>query len=79
VADRPKTTYLAVYDYGQGGIWTLIDAASPQEIQRRFPELKVVAERPKWMTDTEFARIERSRHFDIDSATGWLLNLKQQP
>jgi hypothetical protein len=76
--DRSKATFLAVYDYGQGGIWTLIDAGSSEEIERRFPELKVVTKRPEWMTDVEFARIERSRHFDIDSATGWLLNLKQQ-
>jgi len=77
MAKAPKKTFLTVYDYGTGGIWSFIDAESEEAIERKFPELKVVAERPAWMTE-DFARtIEQSRHFDIDAPGEWLLNLKQ--
>ena len=73
-----KRTFLTVYDYGQGGIWSFVDAESPEAIETRFPELKVVTERPQWMNDEHVAKIKQSRHFDIDAPTGWLLNLRQK-
>jgi hypothetical protein len=75
----PKNTFLAVYDYGQGGVWVLIDAESPEKIESRFPDLKVVKDRPHWMSDEIMNGIERSRHFDIDAPVDWLLNLRASP
>jgi hypothetical protein len=78
MAKAPKRTFLTVYDYGMGGVWSFIDAESGEAIEKRFPELKVVAERPAWMTDEIVRTIEQSRHFDIDAPAGWLLNLTQR-
>ena len=76
-----KRPFLCVYDYGQGGVWLLIDARTPAEIQKAYPELKAFADRPDWMKETEkaeyVASIEKSgRHYDIDKEPdGWLKTL----
>lgn len=76
-----KRPFLCVYDYGQGGVWLLIDARASDEIERTFQMLKVFADRPQWMTETEKAeyitRIEKSgRHYDIDKEpSSWLKQL----
>lgn len=35
-----KRPYLVVDDNGMGGIWTYIDARSPEDIERLYPEFK---------------------------------------
>jgi hypothetical protein len=76
-----KRPILAVYDYGQGGIWLIIDARTPQEVAAKYPMLTVPESKPDWMTRTEgmdyLSQIEKSgRHYDIDSPpTGWLKSL----
>lgn len=66
--------YLVVYDYGMGGLWAVIRAAHETDIWSKFPELKIVDERPKWMDDTEFARILDESDFELDAvpANSWL-------
>jgi len=68
-----KKAFLSAYDYGMGGLWVLIDARTPEEIETLYPELKVVLERPKWLTDEIWKTIERNSHFDIDAEPSGLL------
>ena len=52
-----RREFLTVYDYGQGGVWTLLLADSAHQIRDRYPELKVVTHPPGTMTDEELERI----------------------
>lgn len=61
-----KKPFLVVYDYGQGGIWAYVVAESAEQIEREFPELRVVHERPDWMSAGREARIRANRTVDID-------------
>ena len=76
-----KADFLAVYDYGMGGIWVILHARTKQEISAKYPELTVADERPSWMTDDLYAKTAEKRWFDIDQEpTGWLLELvKHRP
>jgi hypothetical protein len=77
VVQHPKTTFLAAHDYGMGGIWILIDAESPEQVERLYPQLKVVPQRPTWL-DERYMDIMRQRlHFDVDEPSGWLLSLNR--
>jgi hypothetical protein len=42
-----KRPFLAVNDYGMGGIWLYIDASSTAEVEQLYPELKVFSEPPR--------------------------------
>jgi hypothetical protein len=75
VTQISRATFLAAHDYGMGGIWVLIDAQSAEQIERLYPPLKVVHERPEWLDDKQMESIRRLLHFDIDAPTGWLLTL----
>jgi hypothetical protein len=61
-----KRPFLAVNDYGMGGIWLYIDASSTAEVEQLYPELKVFSEPPDFLTPEELERIESELHFDID-------------
>jgi len=61
-----KRPFLAVDDYGMGGIWLYIDARSAEEIERVYPELKVFPEPPEFLPPDQLERIESELHFDID-------------
>ena len=64
-----KTKFLTVYDYGTGGVWTVICARSKEEITRMFPKLIVYDydQRPAWMEMKELTRIESKGVYDIDT------------
>jgi len=71
-----KRPFLAVDDYGMGGIWMYVDARSPEEIERVYPELKVFTDPPSFLTSEELRRIESELHFDIDEPPkGYLADL----
>ena len=83
-----KKDFLVVYDYGTGGIWTVIHARSKEEIEQKFPDLKVMNDpRPDWMTDERFSELydgvmKRRDYFylDIDDKpTGWFARRKYNP
>ena len=57
-----KNLYLAVHGNGRG-VWVMIAADSPEEIERRYPHWKVVRDRPPWMDEVE---LERIRHAQLD-------------
>ena len=62
-----RREYLTVYDYGMGGVWTLILAESANEIEERYPELTIVTDPPGTMTAEELADIRSRRNaVDID-------------
>ena len=61
-----KHPYLAVDDYGMGGIWMCIDARSPEEIERLYPELTVFPDPPDFLSPEQLKRFEAERHFDVD-------------
>lgn len=69
-----REPFLVVYDYGQGGVWAYVKAASREEILQRFPELEVVEARPAWLTPDHDERIRR-RTLDVDRPSGLLSDL----
>ncbi|HEX5056970.1 MAG TPA: hypothetical protein VFX02_10785 [Gammaproteobacteria bacterium] len=79
-----KKTFLAVYDYGTGGIWILIDAVSKEQIEKRYPKLIAFEDKPDWMTEEEKKEYFESCkkigfHWDIEKApTGWLARLNEE-
>jgi hypothetical protein len=69
-----KNRYLALYDYGMGGIWVYITARSSEEITAKYPGLNVVMNHPEWMTPDE--EPNDSMTFDVDDPpSGWLASL----
>lgn len=68
-----KTPHLVAYDYGQGAVWAVVVADSTAEIERDFPELTVVRDRPAWMTDNELENVEKVHTYDIGDRTFGLL------
>ena len=72
--ENSKRTFLTVYDYGMGGIWSFITARTKDEIRAKYPELTVIDERPEWMTDEKYDELVRKirLHIDIDEKpSGW--------
>lgn len=61
-----KRPYLAVDDYGMGGVWMYIDARSPEEIEGLYPELTVFPDPPDFLSPKQLKRFEAERHFDVD-------------
>jgi len=73
-----KQEYLIVYDYGTGGIWGIAVSESEKAITKVFPELKVIHERPEWMSSKQFADLSAVSRFVVgDSSTypSWLHSL----
>lgn len=73
-----KRDFLVVYDYGQGGVWAFVSARSRGEIERGFPELRVVEDTPDWMSETELKGIKARMRFDVERPVGWLKTLVDQ-
>jgi hypothetical protein len=49
--------WLIAYDYGMGGLWGVMIAPSAEAIRAKYPELSVVDERPRWMTEERYAKL----------------------
>jgi hypothetical protein len=56
-----KKSFLLVYDYGMGGVWAIVNARSKDEIEQKYPMLKVQETRPNWMTDELYSNVASSR------------------
>lgn len=67
-----KQRFLVVYDYGMGGLWGAMTAASEAEIRAKYPELTIFPGRPEWMAEGDYEEI-RSELYDIDEAPRGLL------
>ena len=68
-----KQSFLVVYDYGQGGLWAFVKAEAEEQITAQYPELKVIPERPDWMSDEEQASIMHTDSYDIEEPPKGLL------
>jgi Trk K+ transport system NAD-binding subunit len=60
-------TFLIAHDYGMGGVWAYVRAASPDEIQARFLEVTVYESPPEWMDEALRARIEARGVWDVET------------
>jgi hypothetical protein len=76
VRDPDKRPFLAIDDYGTGGIWMFICARSADEIAERYPDLTLITEWREWMTPDRLlpivAGLAPEMVFDIDQPHGWL-------
>jgi hypothetical protein len=68
-----KTPFLAVYDYGSGGLWAVISAPDRQSIEDKYPSLTVFDGRPPWMDDFQYDQIAEKNSYDIDDEPKGLL------
>jgi hypothetical protein len=68
-----KRPFLAVYDYGQGGVWVLLLAKSADEIATKYPELQIVDHAPPSISEEELEDIKARRTVDIDDASDQFL------
>jgi len=64
-----KRKFLAVYDYGMGGTWSVITAHNAKEITEKFPQLSVYdyEQLPEWATPEWVAELEAEGIYDIDA------------
>jgi hypothetical protein len=58
--------FLVAYDYAMGGLWAIVLADSADEITTRYPEVVIVTDRPAWMDDARFERLQ-SEALDISA------------
>ena len=68
-----KHPYLTVYDYGGGGVWAIVRSPDKKSIQRKYPILDVLDERPRWMSDDVYATIAERNLYDIDDEAAGVL------
>lgn len=69
-----KREFLVCYDYGMGGLWGVFMARTADEITDEYPELVIVAERPKWMSEDDYQGLRDRELHDIDGAPWGILN-----
>ena len=71
--------YYALYDYGQGGLWVIFAADSPEQIRAKYPMLQVFEGEPPVLDAAAIAAIRQAGIQDIDDAPrGWLADLATQ-
>lgn len=63
---KRKSSYLAAYDCGTGGLWGYLWARSPGKIVERYSKLMIVQTTPPWMTVNRSERLEERSTYDID-------------
>ena len=68
-----KQAFLAVYDYGAGDVWAIVRSPDKKSIQRKYPILDVLDERPRWMSDAQYAQIAERHLYDIDDEPAGVL------
>lgn len=63
-----KIEHLVCYNYGRVACGGVFLARSPREITTVYPDLTVIDERPKWMTEEDYERLRDRELHDIDGA-----------
>jgi hypothetical protein len=63
---KVKSDFLAVYDYGTGGVWMYIRARSKEEIVKKYPFLLVPPKPPHTMSESILEKIKERDTYDID-------------
>lgn len=66
--------FLVCYDYGMGGLWGVFLARTADEITGKYPELVVVEEWPKWMTEAVYADLRGRELHELDEVPWGILN-----
>lgn len=76
-----RQEFIVCHDYGQGAVWAVVLADSPESIKARFPAVEICESWPLGLDDATIAAIQRDQTFDIDNApTAWLQTLDvEQP
>jgi hypothetical protein len=54
----PMGSFLACYEYGQGGVWFYVEGDTVDQVSREFPALMFFPSDPPWWTE-EFERVAR--------------------
>jgi hypothetical protein len=62
IGNLTMQSFVVAYDYGNGGLWGVVDAMSEAEITSAYPELSLVRERPKWMKLELYEKILHEEH-----------------
>jgi hypothetical protein len=72
-----KREYFVLYDYGQGGLWTIVVAESAEQIRRRLPDVLVFDAPPASLSNDAIGaiRAQGSQAIDADPLSGWLADL----
>jgi hypothetical protein len=71
---RAKRSFLFGFECMKAGYWGVMTASSEAEIKERWPELTVVKQKPKWMTDAAYADY-LDHAYDIDGEPHGILNI----
>lgn len=72
--DRPH--FWVLYDYGPGGLWTILRADSAQQIRARYPQLQVFDAPPEYLDGEAVERVLAAGVRDIEAPpSGWLREL----
>jgi hypothetical protein len=61
-----KKYFIAVYDYGMGGVWFFLNARSAQEIEEKFPNLEVQEKFPTAFSNADIESVKKYFSFDVD-------------
>jgi hypothetical protein len=72
-----KREYFVLYDYGQGGLWTIVVADSAEQIRRRLPEVMVFDAPPASLSTeaVDAIRAQGLQSIDANPLSGWLADL----
>ena len=78
--DDHSTEFLVVHDYGMGGVWAVVSADNPAQIESRFNDVTLVKKRPDWMDADQYQQIKSACCMSIDDpvAAGWLAILERE-
>jgi hypothetical protein len=70
--------FVVLWNYGQGGLWAIIEAESAEKIRGRFPQIEVCDAQPPTLSAEAVARIRAQGVQSIDShpMKGWLADLE---
>ncbi|HXC54620.1 MAG TPA: hypothetical protein VNU97_04950 [Rhizomicrobium sp.] len=68
--------YLVCYDYGTGGVWIYLEAASSADIKAAYPDLTVFEALPTWW-DAENEKLTRKADFRDPFWQDWLSKFKR--
>jgi hypothetical protein len=69
--------FLAVYDYGMGGLWWYFYADTAAQITAEFPDLKVFETLPPWWTE-EMEKLTAVQRLGDEITDKALIRLKAQ-
>lgn len=65
--------YFVLYDYGQGGLWAIVEAESAEQISGRIPDVLVFDEPPKWLAREALDAIRARGVQSLDAAASAFL------